>query len=162
MRPRHRHPVPEPRAGDPAARGAIAASPEGRVEYPPLSVSSECLLFLGAPSVLAASAGWRALDTYIRCTYNVTVSLEWDPAKADSNYTKHGVDFADAALALEDERALTIPDDANVAEDRFITLGIDPLGRVLVVVYAWRGDRIRLISARKATRREREHYEERR
>jgi uncharacterized DUF497 family protein len=69
------------------------------------------------------------------------------------------VDFADAALALEDERALTIPDDATTTEQRFITLAMDPLGRLLVIVYAWRGERIRLISARKATRRERKQYE---
>ena len=69
------------------------------------------------------------------------------------------MDFADAALALEDERALTIPDDATTAEQRFITLAVDPLGRLLVIVHAWRGERIRLISARKATRRERKQYE---
>jgi len=161
MRPRHRHPVPEPCAKDPAACGAIAASPQGRIEDP-LPALGQSVYFIGATSRLAATAGWLALDTYIRCTYNVTVSLEWDPAKADSNLTKHGVDFADATLALEDERALTVPDDASATEDRFITLGMGPLGRILVVVYAWRGDRIRLISARKATRREREQYEERR
>jgi len=87
------------------------------------------------------------------------VSFEWDPAKTQANLKKHGVDFADAALALEDERALTIPDDATTAEQRFITLAVDPLGRLLVIVYAWRGERIRLISARKATRRERKQYE---
>lgn len=69
------------------------------------------------------------------------------------------MDFKDAALALEDEGALTIPDDATTTEQRFITLAMDPLGRLLVIVYAWRGERIRLISARKATRRERKQYE---
>jgi uncharacterized DUF497 family protein len=69
------------------------------------------------------------------------------------------VDFKDAALALEDEGALTIPDDATTTEQRFITLAMDPLGRLLVIVYAWRGERIRLISARKETRRERKQYE---
>jgi uncharacterized protein len=88
------------------------------------------------------------------------VSYEWDPHKAEVNLQKHGVDFADAALALEDERALTVPDAASTSEDRFVTLGVDPLGRVLVVVYTWRADSIRLISARKATRREQRQYEE--
>ena len=69
------------------------------------------------------------------------------------------MDLADAALALEDERALTIPDDATTTEQRFITLAMDPLGRILVIVYAWRDERVRLISARKATRRERKQYE---
>jgi hypothetical protein len=89
----------------------------------------------------------------------VIVSFEWDPAKVQANLKKHGVDFADAALALEDERALTIPDDATTTEQRFVTLAMDPLGRRLVIVYAWRGERIRLISARRATRREKEQYE---
>jgi uncharacterized DUF497 family protein len=89
----------------------------------------------------------------------VLVSFEWDPAKAQTNLKKHGVDFADAALALEDERALTMRDRAATTEQRFVTLAMDPLGRVLVIVHAWRGERIRLISARKATHRERKQYE---
>jgi len=87
------------------------------------------------------------------------VSFEWDPAKTQANLKKHGVDFADAALTLEDEPALTIPDHAATTEQRFITLAMDPLGRILVIVYAWRDERVRLISARKATRRERKQYE---
>jgi len=86
------------------------------------------------------------------------VELEWDPRKAIANLRKHGVDFADAGTVLHDEQAITIPDESSDAEDRFITLGMDALGRVLVVVYTWRGDRPRLISARKATPRERRHY----
>jgi hypothetical protein len=58
---------------------------------------------------------------------------------------------------LEDERALTVLDDST-EEERFVTIGLDPLGRTLTVVYAWRGDRIRIISARRATRRERKQY----
>lgn len=88
------------------------------------------------------------------------VSFEWDPRKADANLRKHGVDFADAALALEDEHAITIPDAASASEERLITLGMDPLGRVLVVVYTWRSETIRIISARKATRRETRQYGE--
>lgn len=114
---------------------------------------------LWACSVSAASRCWPGLDMCIQCAYIVVVSFEWDPAKAQANLKKHGVDFADAALALEDERALTIPDDATTTEQRFTTLAMDPLGRILVIVYAWRGERIRLIPARKATRRERNQYE---
>jgi len=86
------------------------------------------------------------------------VQLEWDCRKADSNLKKHGIDLADAATVLFDELAITIRDDA-FEEERFITLGMDALGRTLVVVYTWRGDRIRIISARKATPRERRRYE---
>ena len=87
------------------------------------------------------------------------VELEWDPRKAADNLRKHGVDFADAGTVLHDEQAITIPGDSSDDEDRFVTLGMDALGRVLVVVYTWREDRPRLISARKATRLERRQYE---
>jgi uncharacterized protein len=85
--------------------------------------------------------------------------FEWDPTKADANLAKHGVRFADAVAVFGDERALTIGD-PHPNEERFITLGMDGLARVLVVVYTWRGDVIRLISARKATRAERAQYAE--
>ena len=84
---------------------------------------------------------------------------EWDPAKAAANLRKHAVDFADAVLALEDEQAVTI-EDAGHDERRFISLGLDPEGRLLVVVYTWRAGTIRIISARKANRRERREYAE--
>jgi uncharacterized DUF497 family protein len=89
-----------------------------------------------------------------------TVEFEWDPEKAESNRAKHGVDFAEAVDVLFDDLAVTIPDDDD-DEERFVTLGSDALGRVVVVVYCWRGDRIRLISAREATRREERRYKER-
>ena len=86
------------------------------------------------------------------------MDFEWDQRKAASNLKRHGVNFADAATIFEDDRALTIEDDRH-DEDRFITLGTGALGQLLVVVYAFRGDRIRIISARKATARERRQYE---
>jgi uncharacterized DUF497 family protein len=75
-----------------------------------------------------------------------------------ANLRKHGIDFADAATALEDASALTVSD-PDPDEDRFATLGRDALGRLLVVVYTWRNDEIRLISAQKAVARERRQYE---
>jgi len=78
------------------------------------------------------------------------MSVEWDPKKAASNLVKHGVRFADAVAVLEDERAISVRD-ASADEERWVTIGTDALGRVFVVVYAWRGDRIRIISARSAT-----------
>ena len=63
-----------------------------------------------------------------------------------------------AATVFEDERALTMPDTLSVDEERWITLGMDALGRILVVVYTWRAESIRLISARPATPRERAEY----
>ena len=83
---------------------------------------------------------------------------EWDAEKAKENFRKHGVDLADAALVLEDESAVTI-EDRDHGERRFITLGMDPGARILVVVYTWRAGTQRLISARKANRKERRQYE---
>ena len=87
------------------------------------------------------------------------VESEWDEGKATANFRKHGVDFADAALVLEDDLALTLRDPDAHDEERWVTMGHDPNQRVLVVVYTWREERIRLISARKATGAERRRYE---
>jgi uncharacterized protein len=87
------------------------------------------------------------------------MSYEWDPDKEKSNYKKHRVKFADAVGVFEDENAITIADD-HEKEDRFVTIGKDFLSRILVVVYTFRDIVIRIISARKATVRERKMYEE--
>jgi uncharacterized DUF497 family protein len=84
--------------------------------------------------------------------------FEWDPRKAASNFRKHGIRFADAVSVLEDDRAMTMADD-SADEERFVTIGADSVDRILVVVYAFRGRRIRIISARRATRHERSQYE---
>jgi uncharacterized DUF497 family protein len=85
--------------------------------------------------------------------------FEWDARKASVNRRKHGIPFADATAVFEDERALTVRDDITaVDETRMLTLGRDAMGRVLVVAYTWRGDRIRLISARRAAPSERRQY----
>lgn len=89
----------------------------------------------------------------------LSCAVQWDSSKAASNLEKHGIDFADAATVLEDEFALTREDDEHT-EERFVTIGSDALGRVLVVVYTWRDDEPRLISARAANRYERRQYEE--
>ncbi len=86
------------------------------------------------------------------------MDYEWDEVKAQANRSNHGIDFADAATVFEDNLALTALDDAP-DEERFVTLGMDAMGRLVVVVFTWRGDRIRIISARKATRSERRDYE---
>lgn len=88
------------------------------------------------------------------------MEYEWDQAKARSNREKHGISFPDTVAVFEDEFALTIPDD-HANEERFVTIGEDAFGRVLVVVYTYRGEeKIRIISARLATRRERRMYRE--
>jgi uncharacterized protein len=83
---------------------------------------------------------------------------EWDPVKAESNAEKHGIRFADAVAVFADDEALTM-DDPHSSEERYVTIGIDAFARVLVVIYTWRGrETIRLISARRATRREEQLY----
>jgi len=87
------------------------------------------------------------------------MEYEWDPAKAKANLRKHRVSFADASLALEDPRALTMADTDASGEQRFVSLGSDPIGRVLVTVFTPRGRRTRIVSSRKASRAERRTYE---
>ena len=84
---------------------------------------------------------------------------EWDPDKARANIRKHGVSFVEATDVLEDEQALTIEDDYR-DEERFITIGADALGRILVVIYTYRSTAIRIISVRKATPSERKSYQD--
>ncbi len=88
----------------------------------------------------------------------MTVNIEFDPAKARANFQKHKVSFADAEQALRDPHAFTIDDPDAEGELRLVTLGMDAIGRVLVVVHTLRADRVRLISARKASKGEREQY----
>jgi len=89
------------------------------------------------------------------------VWVEWDEGKAESNRRKHGIDFEDAATVLNDDLAVTVRDERE-PETRFVVIGSDILNRVLVVVLTWRGHRVRIISARRASRRERKTYQERR
>lgn len=87
------------------------------------------------------------------------MAYQWNEDKAAANISKHGIDFADAVSVFSDDLAITIPDE-RFDEERFVTIGIDAFGRVLVVVYTLRSDEIRLISARKATRLEQQQYEQ--
>ncbi len=88
------------------------------------------------------------------------MEFEWDPQKAVRNQAKHGVSFHEAATIFGDPRALTVADpDHSEDEDRFLTFGQSAQGTVLVVSHTDRGDRIRIISARRASRKERALYE---
>jgi uncharacterized DUF497 family protein len=88
------------------------------------------------------------------------LEFEWNRKKALRNIRKHGVSFREAAMVFSDTLAITYYDDAHSEdEERLLTLGISDLGRVLVVSHILVGENIRLISARKATRHERNLYE---
>jgi hypothetical protein len=89
------------------------------------------------------------------------VEFAWDPDKGRENIRVHGISFAVAVGVFEDENALTIEDFDAEGEQRFRSLGMDGLGRLLVVVYTYRGEKIRLISAWKANRKQEIEYAQR-
>lgn len=87
------------------------------------------------------------------------MNCEWDPVKAAINVAKHGVTFHEASTVFDDPNSTTGFDPGHSGnEDRFITAGISDQGRLLIVWHTDRGDAIRIIGARKATKRERENY----
>jgi len=90
----------------------------------------------------------------------VSYYFEWDPEKAAANLRKHGVSFEEATTVFGDLLAMNMPDpDHSLNDERFVLLGMSHRMRLLAVTYAERGTRTRLISARKATQRERRQYE---
>jgi len=87
------------------------------------------------------------------------MEFEWNAAKAKRNLEKHGVSFAEAAMVFGSVLSLTFHDsDHSIGEERYITIGTSPRGRLLFVAHADRRERIRIISAREATRAERKSY----
>jgi uncharacterized protein len=89
------------------------------------------------------------------------MDFEWDPNKAEINLRKHGISFAEAGTVFGDELAITVPDpDHSKDENRYITIGWSNRRRLLIVSHTDRDDKIRIISARELTPRERKTYEE--
>jgi len=89
------------------------------------------------------------------------MSFEWDPRKAEENFRKHGVRFSETETVFEDDYAITIADEtSDPGEQRFVSMGMGVKGWVLVVVYCFRGENIRIISARLAEPQECNQYEE--
>ncbi len=87
------------------------------------------------------------------------MNFEFDPAKASANFRKHGISFAEVEPVFYDDFALTREDHDAAGEARFVTVGMDALGRIVTVCWTWRDENIRLISARAATSTERKSYE---
>lgn len=85
------------------------------------------------------------------------MDYEWNDGKCRANVRKHGIDFADAVAVFGDD-GLMIMEDEEPDEQRFVAAGLDGLGRLLVVVFTWRAERIRIISARRANPTERSAY----
>jgi uncharacterized DUF497 family protein len=87
--------------------------------------------------------------------------FEWDAEKAAANLRKHDVSFAEAVTAFGDPLSVLLPDpDHSVGEERYLVLGMSSKGRLVVVAFVERPPRTRIITARLATRRERQDYEE--
>lgn len=87
--------------------------------------------------------------------------FEWDENKAQSNVAKHGISFEEAATVFADENSLTIDDSAHsINEKRFVTIGLSAYKKILVVVYTERNDKIRIISVRKSSKKERKQYQQ--
>ena len=90
------------------------------------------------------------------------LTFEWDPEKARGNEQKHGVAFLEATEVFDDDYSSSVPDpDHSIEEQRYLIFGMSKQGQYLVVSYTESGDRIRLISARQMTARERRAYEQR-
>jgi uncharacterized protein len=89
------------------------------------------------------------------------MEFEWNPGKAKSNNEKHGVNFEEAATVFNDSLSVTFPDPGHsVGESRYVIIGISKFGKLLIVSHTDREDKIRIISAREATRQERRFYEQ--
>ena len=90
----------------------------------------------------------------------MSIEFQWDKEKASQNLKKHEVLFEEATTAFYDPLSITIVDkEHSLEENRFILLGLSNQGRLLVISHSDRGDKIRLISARLATSKERKYYE---
>jgi uncharacterized protein len=91
----------------------------------------------------------------------MALEFEWDSAKAAGNQSKHGVGFEEAVTVFDDPLSTTVIDpDHSLREERLVIFGRSKNGRILAVMHAERGERVRIISAREATRAERDAYEE--
>ena len=89
------------------------------------------------------------------------MEFEWDDDKAESNVRKHGIEFTEAITVFGDPLAMTGYDpDHSDEEDRYITMGLSVTGRLLIASHTDRGEKVRIISAREATRGERKDYED--
>ena len=89
------------------------------------------------------------------------MEFEWNPDKAAINLSKHGISFQEAATVFDDSLSVTFPDsDHSIGENRYVIIGMSSSRQLLVVSHTDREDRIRIISARTATRTEKRFYEE--
>ena len=107
-----------------------------------------------------SALGFLQIRSSIFVCGGIVLRFEWHHKKALANVQKHGVSFEEAATAFGDPLSLTIDDPLHSHdEDRFVLIGMSHQNRLLVVVHTYRDDAIRIISARKATKKEQKQYE---
>ena len=133
-----------------------------RLSYPVMALACP---FLAGIETSGSSRHFVSLDSSRRCKYNVVMKelrFEWDPGKSKANQNKHGVSFEEAYSVFYDEQAVEFYDDENSEwEDRFLLLGISAKLRMLMICHCYRVNEsvIRIISARKATKKEARYYQ---
>ena len=111
-------------------------------------------------SYVSAQLGSRQrIDVYAYCAYTAWVSADFDPKKDAANIRKHGISLSEGDGVLSDPLALTIEDESAEGEQRFVTIGMNVFGALMVVVHTPRRDGLRIISVRKPDPRERRDYE---
>jgi uncharacterized DUF497 family protein len=89
------------------------------------------------------------------------MEFDWNPDKAVLNFEKHGISFQEAATVFNDPLSMTFPDpDHSIGESRYVIIGLSRFGELLVIAHTDREEKVRIISARKATRQEKKFYEQ--
>lgn len=101
----------------------------------------------------------RQVDIYAYDAYTIQAPPDFDPKKNAANFKKHGVSLSEGDGVLNDPLAITIEDEAAEGEQRFVTIGMNAFGSLMVVVHTPRGDDVRIISVRKTDPKERKAYE---
>ena len=99
------------------------------------------------------------MTIYASRAYTNHVHSEFDPKKDVANLKKHGVSLSEGDGVLNDPLAVSVEDDSAEGEQRFVTIGMNVFGSLMVVVHTPRGDKVRIISVRKADPKERKAYE---
>ena len=143
-------------------RPALETSATYVVRNPPVLAGETPAMTAGTGcSTTTEASQWIDFAGGVQFHRAMPLGFEWDENKSRANLAKHGVSFEEAATVFGDPLSSTIPDPAHSqAEDRFVILGQSHRGKLLVVVHTGRGDNIRVISARRASKREHKQYEE--
>ena len=160
QRSRTGEPADEMAASDPAFRGPVMVRLGLHLSALPLARGTPCSIFVAVDCGLQMNLACLPV-IIINCIYNWEMTFEWDTAKNQTNIRKHGVSFETAQRIFEGSVLTWFDDRKDYGEDRYISVGKVESAALIVVAHTGRDDRIRLISARPASRKERQAYHER-